>query len=313
MKQTLAMFPGQGSQYVGMGKELVEHFPYVNEIFEEAEDAISAKLKRLCLEGPESDLALTANTQPTILTVSVAAWRVLVSETDFSCNHFAGHSLGEYSALVASSKLRFADAVRLVRRRGEAMQKAVPVGDGAMAAIMKVDAEELERRCLDVSNHQHFVSIANYNNPQQLVVAGHSQSVDRLIDLLKGEGKRAVKLNVSAPFHSKLMSPAKKVMEELLHQTEFYQNAHYIFPNLTATATDDYHADLLIDQIDHPVRWMQTVENAQELGIQDFIEVGPSTVLTGLLRRCKLRDGTTYMHTDAMREAITNLSAVGDS
>lgn len=309
MKQSLAMFPGQGSQYVGMGKELIEHFPYTNEVFEEAEDAISVNLKRLCLEGPESDLALTANTQPTILTVSVAAWRVLVSETDFSCKYFAGHSLGEYSALVAAKKLNFTDAVRLVRRRGEAMQKAVPVGEGAMAAVMKVEADDLERRCNDVSTSEHQVSIANYNSPQQLVVAGHSQAVDRLVDLLKGEGKRAVKLNVSAPFHSKLMSPAKRAMEDQLQGTSFFPNDRILFPNLTASATSEYQADHLIDQIDHPVLWMQTIENAQELGILNFVEVGPSTVLTGLLRRCKLRDETEYLHTDDMRDAISKVTA----
>ena len=170
MKSVLAMFPGQGSQYVGMGKELLQQFPYVKEIFEEAEDASETSIRKICCEGPESDLTLTFNTQPCILTVSYATWRVLVAEAGFQPKIFAGHSLGEYSAVVAAGKLRFADAVRLVRLRGQAMQEAVPAGQGAMAAVLKVPAVELEELCLKVSNETCKVEVVNYNSPQQLVV-----------------------------------------------------------------------------------------------------------------------------------------------
>lgn len=308
--KTLAIFPGQGSQYVGMGKDLLSQFSVAKEVFEEAEDAIGIKLRKLCLDGPESDLALTANTQPTILTVSVATWRILEKETALSADGFAGHSLGEYSALVASDKLSFADAVRIVRKRGEAMQRAVPLGKGAMAAVMKMEAASLEKKCSDLSHADSQVQVVNYNNPQQLVVAGHSEAVDRLVQQVQADGKRAIKLNVSAPFHSKLMAPARKQMESVLREISIQKNAHIIFPNLTAKATSqDYSVDLLLDQIDNPVLWTQTIENAQEQGYLRFVEVGPSSVLSGLLRRTPMRDGSSYFNTDPVQDAIKKLQS----
>jgi [acyl-carrier-protein] S-malonyltransferase len=283
--QVMAMFPGQGSQYVGMGKQLLDEFPYTKEIFEEAEDAAGIGIKKLCLDGPEDQLKLTANTQPCIVTVSVATWTVLKQERGIEAGFFAGHSLGEYSALVASTRIKLSDAVRLVRHRGLAMQKAVPEGKGAMSAVLSMEAPKLEAMCLNLSTDQDCVQVVNYNSPQQLVVAGSLNGVVGLEEKLKANGIKYIRLPVSAPFHSNLMAPARAEMTPLLERTAFSQASSYVIPNLTAELTKDYGPEYLIKQIDSPVRWIQTVEKAHMAGVKKFIEVGPGRVLGGLAKR----------------------------
>lgn len=283
--KTLAMFPGQGSQYVGMGKQLLDEFPYTKQVFEEAEDAAKISVRRLCLEGPEDQLKLTANTQPTIVTVSVATWRVLVQEKGFTAQMFAGHSLGEYSALVAAGRLQFSRAIELVRARGLAMQKAVPEGAGAMSAVLSCEASKLEEFCTDASSPAHSVEVVNYNSPQQLVVAGSATAVDKLEEVLKNASVKFIRLAVSAPFHSRMMAPARAEMMPLLSATTFTQTANPVIPNYSAEIVDEYGADYLIKQIDSPVKWIQTIEKSQFAGMNRFVEVGPGKVLAGLAKR----------------------------
>jgi [acyl-carrier-protein] S-malonyltransferase len=299
------MFPGQGSQYVGMGQKLLDSFPYVKEVFEEAEDASQLHIRRLCFDGSETDLKLTANTQPCLLTVSVAYWKVLVEEVGFQAKHFAGHSLGEYSALVAAGKLSLSRAAYLVRKRGEAMQEAVPAGVGAMAAVMKMPIDELEALCSKHSrSDRHIVEIANYNNEAQLVIAGHTTAVLALCEELSQKGIRYVDLPVSAPFHSSLMKPARDKMEPHLAASEFRQNSHKIIPNLTADMVEDYNYRLLLEQIDHPVKWIQSVETAKQAEISKFVEIGPGKVLFGLVRRMVPREGFQVLSTDDITESL---------
>lgn len=310
MAKVLAMFPGQGSQYVGMGRELLEHFPTAKETFEEASDTLAVDIRKLCLEAPEHDLNLTANTQPCILTISTAIWRVLKQETGFSPTLFAGHSLGEYSALVASEKLAFDRACFLVRRRGEAMQEAVPEGVGAMAAVLNCEAQELEKRCKGISNEDQRVEIANYNSPQQLVVAGHKGAVTALCQKLEADRIRFVVLPVSAPFHSSLMVKAKEAMRPLLEDTEILKNDQAVIANLTGVSESDYSVNNLIEQIDHAVLWTTSMATAKASGCDAYVEIGPGKVLFGLARRC-LPKGLKILATDDTRKSISELNALG--
>ena len=299
----LAMFPGQGSQYVGMGKEACEQFPYTKVIFEESSDAIGIDIYKLCVSGPLESLILTHNTQPAILTTSYAYWKVLKEEKGLEPLAFAGHSLGEYTALVASERLAFQDAVKLVRKRGEAMQNAVPAGLGAMAAVLKCPREELEEACAGISSPKALVEIANDNSPGQLVVAGHLEAVEQLIQLLSERKVRAVKLPVSAPFHSQLMGPAKDVMRPLIEAAEISREGAPILPNLSGQWQDHYDKEDLIDQMDHPVLWTQTLEAAAKRGLEQFIEIGPGKVLSGLVKRT-VKDGL-IITTDQLKSSLT--------
>lgn len=309
MQNVLAMFPGQGSQYVGMGQKLLEAFPYAKSVFEEAEDACQLPLRRLCQEGPESELKLTANTQPCLLAVSVAYWRVLEKESGLRPTLFAGHSLGEYSALVAAGKLALSRAAYLVHQRGLAMQEAVPAGVGAMAAVMKIPSDQLEALCEKHSQAATGVrvEIANYNSDAQLVVAGHASAVKSLCDELKQMQIRSVELPVSAPFHSSLMRPARERMQPLLEATTLKSNDAGIIANVTGELASDYGTRYLIEQIDGPVRWIQTIETAQNLGVTRFVEVGPGKVLFGLVRRMVPRDGFEILATEDMTEALSQI------
>lgn len=283
--KTLAMFPGQGSQYVGMGKQLLDEFPYTTRIFEEAEDAAKTSIRRLCLEGPEEQLKLTANTQPCIVTISVATWLVLTQEKGFEAHLFAGHSLGEFSALVAAGRLEFASAIKLVRARGLAMQKAVPEGTGAMSAVLSCEASKLETLCEKASTASDTVEVVNYNSPQQLVVAGSAVAVAKLEEVLKVESVKFIRLPVSAPFHSRMMAPARAEMTPLLNGTKFKQNSNPVIPNFSAEIVSEYGPEYLIQQIDSPVKWTQTITKANFAGMNHFVEVGPGKVLAGLAKR----------------------------
>lgn len=281
------IFPGQGSQHAGMGKDLSDNFALARRVFEEANDALGFDLAALCYNGPEEDLKLTANTQPAILTASVAALRVLEAETGLAPQFAAGHSLGEYSALVCSGALAFADAVRTVRLRGTFMQQAVPVGTGAMAAVLGLDLEGLEAVCREAAMGQ-VVSPANYNSDGQVVIAGHTEAVARAIELAKEKGaKRAMPLPVSAPFHCSLMIPAGERLAEVLAGIAIHEMAFPVVSNVEAVPNQDHTRvrELLVRQVSAPVRWEETVACMNERGVNRYIEIGPGKVLSGLVKR----------------------------
>lgn len=281
------VFPGQGSQYPGMGKDLAANFNVAKLIFEEANDAVGFDLAALCFSGSEEELKLTANTQPAILTTSIAALRVINQETDLSAAFVAGHSLGEYSALVAAGVLTFPAAVQVVRQRGAFMQDAVPVGVGAMAAIMGIDGEELEQLCLDAAAGE-VVAPANFNCPGQVVIAGHASAVERAIVLAKERGaKRALLLPVSAPFHSTLMAPAADRLRLELDQIEVAPFTCSVVSNVDALPYCDESKvrSLLVEQVCAPVRWDESILKMQTLEVSRYVEIGPGRVLSSLIKR----------------------------
>ncbi len=287
-KKVAFVFPGQGSQTVGMGKDLLERYPVARKTFEEADEALGFAISKLCFEGPEEDLRLTFNTQPAILTVSVAAYRIL-AEHGLQPVVAAGHSLGEYSALVASGALSFADAVRLVRKRGQFMQEAVPVGEGAMAAVMGLDSAEIVAICQQVEQETGLaVQAVNFNCPGQIVIAGAAKGVETASAALKAAGaKRAVGLPVSAPFHSTLMKPAAERLAEALADVAIGQAAFPIISNVTAAPVTDGDTirQLLVSQAASPVRWIESVEAMGALGCDLFVEIGPGKVLSGFTKK----------------------------
>jgi len=279
------LFPGQGSQFAGMGKTLAEAHTVAQQVFEEADDALGFPLSKLCFEGPEDELKKTENTQPALLTVSVAAFRVLQGR-GLVADYVAGHSLGEYSALVASGALTFRDAVKLVRKRGQYMQEAVPSGVGAMAALLKLPEGKLDDILAEAAQGE-IVSSANFNSPDQVVIAGHAGAVARAMELAKAAGaKRAVLLPVSAPFHCALMKPAQLRMAIELNAVPFADLQIPLVNNWQAslTRTGPEASEALFEQIPNPVRWTESMRYLATKGISRFVEVGPSAVLTGLLR-----------------------------
>ncbi len=281
------VFPGQGSQYAGMGKELADNFPVARQVFEEANEALGIDLAGLCFNGPEEDLKLTTNTQPAILTVSIAALRVIEQESGLKPSYVAGHSLGEYSALVAAGAIGFADAVRTVRKRGAFMQEAVPVGTGSMAAVMGLEREALEEVCREAAQGE-IVSPANFNSPGQVVIAGHTAAVERAAELAKGKGaKRALLLPVSAPFHCQLMVPAGERLRVVLEQVTVSDPQVPVVTNVEASPNQKASRvrDLLVAQVSAPVRWDESVTRMAELGVDRFVEIGPGKVLSGLVKR----------------------------
>jgi [acyl-carrier-protein] S-malonyltransferase len=269
-----------------MGRELFDSFPAAKRVFEEADDGLGFPLSRLCFEGPEDELRLTGNTQPAILTVSVAATAVL-RERDVRPDYVAGHSLGECSAAVAAGAIDLADAVRLVRKRGEYMQEAVPVGEGAMAAFLGPGTEHAEEICRDAAQGQ-VLSVANLNSPGQVVVAGHATAVARAIELARRQGiRRAVLLNVSAPFHCVLMNPAQESLAEYLDRVKILNPAVPLVNNAEARVvrTASEIRDGLKRQVTLPVKWEASMRNLLQQGVRLFIEVGPGKVLSGLMRQ----------------------------
>jgi [acyl-carrier-protein] S-malonyltransferase len=281
------IFPGQGSQSVGMGKDLFENFTVSREIFQEADDALDFELSKMCFEGTAEDLALTANTQPAILTTSIAAFRAMQAEGFPEPAFAAGHSLGEYSALVAASAMTFADAVRTVRKRGTYMQDAVPVGVGAMAAILGLDLKTVEEVCLEVAENA-ICSPANINSPSQIVIAGNTEAIDRAIEILKKRGaKRAIKLNVSAPFHCALMYPAQERLAKDLEEVRFQDLKFPIVENVSAEPNQSGARvpEALTEQVSSPVRWAPSVEFLISNGVDSFVEVGAGKILSGLIRQ----------------------------
>ncbi len=280
------VFPGQGSQYVGMGKELADTFQICRQVFEEADDALGQKISRLCFDGPAEELQLTEHTQPAILAMSVAVCRLLTSR-GYGAHYMAGHSLGEYSAHVAAGTLGFADALRLVSRRGRYMQEAVPVGQGAMAVVMGLDAEGIQQACAEVAGDE-VVSAANLNTPSQIAISGHVQAVERAGVRARELGaKRVVPLSVSAPFHCALMKPAEIRLEPELRALVARDPSVPVVANIDAkpkqAGTESIEA--LIRQVSSPVLWEASVRTLIDVGVSTFVEVGPGRVLTGLIKK----------------------------
>lgn len=284
---TAFVFPGQGSQYVGMGKALCEQFAAARAVFAEADDALGAPLSELCFNGPEADLKLTMNTQPAILTVSIAALRVLEAETDLRPTFVAGHSLGEYSALVAVGALSFRDAVQVVRERGRLMQQAVPEERGAMAVILGLDSRAVGALCSEASAGE-IVAPANYNGGGQVVIAGEKSAVARAAALARNAGaKRVLDLPVSAPFHCRLMQPAADGLKELLSRIPIRPFTVGVVTNVEAEINRDAGrvVPLLVEQAVLPVRWEESVKKLAALGCSRAVEIGPGKVLKGLIKR----------------------------
>jgi [acyl-carrier-protein] S-malonyltransferase len=282
------VFPGQGAQYAGMGRDVAEKFSAARATFEEADRALGFEISRLCFDGPEDELKLTENTQPAILTTSVALYRVL-EERGIQPDFVAGHSLGEYSALVAAGSLALSAAVSLVRRRGRYMQEAVPVGEGAMAAVLGLDRTTLQSVCerAAASLGGQVVSPANLNSPTQVAIAGNREAVGRAVDLAKEAGaKRAILLQVSAPFHCALLEPAEERLAEDLDRCSFSDLQFPLVTNVDAqpirSGTEARRA--LKRQVSRPVRWQETIEKLLDEGVRTFVEVGPGKVLLGLIR-----------------------------
>lgn len=281
------IFPGQGSQTVGMGKDLYGSFPEAKSAFEEADDALGFSLSEMCFGGSEEDLALTANTQPAILTTSIAAYRSMEAKGFPKPDFVAGHSLGEYSALVAAGALSLTDAVKMVRKRGRYMQESVAVGVGAMAAILGSDLATVQEGC-DKAAQEQVCSPANINSSKQIVIAGNAEAIDRACEILKEKGaKRTIKLNVSAPFHCALMKPAQDRLEVDLNEIDFSDLEFPIFENVTAkeNSSGARVSEALTQQVSSPVRWLQTIEALITKDVDTFIEVGAGKVLSGLVRQ----------------------------
>jgi len=286
MGKVAFVFPGQASQYSGMGKDLAGKYPAAKAVFDEADRALGFSISKLCFEGTEEDLKLTANTQPAILTCSVAVYRVL-EEKGLTPDFVAGHSLGEYSALVAAGALKFAEAVQLVRKRGTYMQDAVPAGVGAMAAIMGLSPAVVADVCKRAAGSE-ICAAANLNSPDQTVISGHAGAVKRAVELASQAGaKRAVILAVSAPFHSALMMPIQQRLEKDLRDTDFSNLQLPLVTNVDAdtTTSGNEAREALIRQVSMPVRWEESVRLLIDEGVNTFVEVGPGRVLTGLLRQ----------------------------
>lgn len=282
------VFPGQGAQYVGMGKALEEAFPYIRFFFDEASDVLGFDLRRLCFEGPEDELRRTDNTQPAILTICVQALKVLEREVGVKPDLLAGHSLGEYTALFATGALSFGDVLKLVRERGRAMEEACPRGQGGMAAILGLEGHKVDELCRIARRDDEVLVPANYNCPGQVVISGHLEAVKRAVELSKELGaKRGVLLEVSGPFHSPLMERAAERLREVLEEVNWGSFSVPVVSNVTAEpySSPEEAKRLLVLQVKSPVRWEDSVRKMVALGVDTFIELGPNKVLSGLIRR----------------------------
>ena len=284
------LFPGQGSQIVGMGSEFYENFDIVKTIFKEADEKLNYNISKIILEGPENELQLTQNTQPAILTVSYSIFKVLKEEFGFefkNFTYFAGHSLGEYSALVCAKSLSFNDAVYLLNERGKAMQEAVPVGKGSMLAVLGIKAEELNNMIKNINLKEGICEIANDNANGQIIISGDKDSVQSFQNLLKEKKIKTIPLKVSAPFHCSLMKPAAEIMKNKINKVKFNDPIFEIINNVTARVEKNSNTikDLLINQIYSTVRWRESLINMEYAGVKNFIEIGPGKALIGMVKR----------------------------
>tara|TARA_B100000941_G_C28487902_1_gene546109 strand:- start:729 stop:1664 length:936 start_codon:yes stop_codon:yes gene_type:complete len=284
------LFPGQGSQIVGMGKEFYNNFDKVKKIFKQADDKLSFPISNMILEGPENDLQLTKNTQPAILTVSYSIFRTLKDEFNFdikNCKFFAGHSLGEYSALVCSGSLNFEDALFLLHERGKAMQDAVPVGKGAMIAVLGTSIDEIKKIIGPIKNENFICEIANDNADGQVILSGDQQGINLTKEILKTNKIKSIPLKVSAPFHCSLMKSAAENMKPKIETTNFKEPSIDIVSNVTAKVENNVSVikKLLVDQIFSTVKWRESMINISNNGVKTFIEIGPGKVLSGMVKR----------------------------
>jgi [acyl-carrier-protein] S-malonyltransferase len=282
------VFPGQGSQYVGMGKDLYSTFKIARMTFEEASDVTGVDLCGVCFEDRFGELTHTINAQPAIVTVSVATLRVISEETEIKADYVAGHSLGEYSALVASEAMDFRDAVWIVRKRGEYMQNSVPLGVGAMSAIIGLQKHEVEKICSEASENGFIVTPANFNAPGQTVISGNKEAVNRATDLARLNGaKRVIPLEVSAPFHCPLMVPAAEKLGTDLEKIEFSRYQIPVVTNVDAKLNTDpaRTRGILVDQVKSPVHWYESIKLLYDIGVRKFLEIGPGRTLSGLIKR----------------------------
>jgi [acyl-carrier-protein] S-malonyltransferase len=290
MAKIAFLFPGQGSQAVGMGKALIESSAAAKKVFDEADAALGESLSKIILEGPADELKRTKNTQPAILTMSVAALRAIEEKISVVPSFVAGHSLGEYSALVAAGSMSFSDAVRAVRARGGFMQEAVPEGQGAMAAVLGSDAATITDVVAKTSTPDAYVAVANYNGPEQTVIAGHAKGVENATAALKAAGaKRVMPLPVSAPFHCALMQPVKPRLDDVLGSCAFAAPKVPVITNVEARPNTDAAKvrGLLVEQVTAPVRFTEIAQKMLDEGVDTFVEVGPGKVLIGILKRMK--------------------------
>ena len=283
------LFPGQGSQSIGMAKVFYDNFDYVKSLYQEADDLLKNQISKLILEGPKDKLDLTENTQPAIFLVSYSIFQVIKKETSFDINsakYFAGHSLGEYSALSCAEVLTFSQTIKLLKKRGQAMQSAVPKGQGGMLAVLGTEIDKINEM-LNINKDKFICYVANDNSIGQVVVSGNNNDLEKFSLELKNNGIKNIKLQVSAPFHCKLMESATKVMNEELSKTEFKSPKVDIISNVTSEPTNDVAIikELLINQIEKPVRWRETVNYMIDKNINKFIEIGPGKVLSGLVKR----------------------------
>ena len=285
------IFPGQGSQSVGMGNELYKKFDLVKKIFKEADAKLNYSISKIILDGPESDLKLTKNTQPAILTISYSIFKLITEEFNIDLkkdiSFYAGHSLGEYSALVASGSLSFSDAVSLLHQRGKLMQEAVPNGKGSMIAVMGLDLNEINKFIDEINSDKGVCEVANDNSNSQIILSGDKSAIEEISKNLKNNKKKSIPLPVSAPFHCSLMKPAAKKMEKNIFETNFNNPTVKIVSNVTAKATknSDDIKKLLVEQIFSKVRWRESIEYMISNGVKEFIEIGPGKVLSGLVKR----------------------------
>ncbi len=303
MKKIGALFPGQGSQYIGMGKKLYERFESVRALFHAADDAVGLSLTELCFNGPEEELRKTYNTQPAILLTSYVVWAILEKETG-GLKPFlvAGHSLGEYTALLASGVFSLADAVKLTRKRGLLMEEACPAGTGGMVALMAPDLEKVEAICKEISHDEYVASPANLNSPEQLVLSGNVNALKEVVEKLKGAYKKAIFLNVSGPFHSALMKPAAEKLKDELNNVALSEMGAPVVANVDALPNRDAGrvVDLLYRQMFSPVLWESSVRTMAREGVELFVEVGPQKVLTNLVKR--ITPDIPCVHVEEMEE-----------